>query len=418
MCKNDIKLMNILLISLYYPPDMGGASNRAVNSVSGLLKQGYNVKVIAGYPHYPHGNVKDNLRYRALVHEKQDCIDIFRVWIPPLPTEGILKRGLIYLSFMLSSLFALPWLGHVDLVFYVSPFSSTFVVPGLFYSLLKKSPLVLDCGDMWPNSAIDLGYLKSKWMIKIAKSTSYISYRIADGIAPINNTIKTGIIKDFGINQDKVHVVELGVDTSLFKPLSKDPVLVEKENLDGKFVVMYSGILGPAYDFDVILKASRILEHYKDIIIVLRGDGELKQKITQQMASQKISNMLLWPKVSDQKMVAKYLNLSDVLILPMKNVNVSITAIPSKVYEFLACGKPVIVCAEGELANMIKKYSSGLVVRTADEKAFAEAILQLYSDRKLAAVLGENAREAIVNNFSDNKVGQKLALLFNKIIDS
>ncbi|MGD0644428.1 MAG: glycosyltransferase family 4 protein [Candidatus Bathyarchaeia archaeon] len=406
--------MNILVISLYYPPDMGGASNRAGNAVAGLVKQGHHVKVIAGYPHYPLGNISKKFRKKALIKETRDGVDIFRVWVPPLPTRGMFKRGLIYLTFMFSSFFPFPWLGSIDGIFYVSPFSSTFIIPGLFYRVSKKARLILDCGDMWPNSAVDLGFIKSNGLIKLAKYTSYVSYRLADGIAPINNAIKAGILTNYGIQNKKVHVIELGINTEVFKPLPKDTILEEKEGLTGKFVVMYSGILGPAYDFGTIIKAAKLLEVFPEIAFVIRGDGELKRRISQQIKLKRPNNIIMLPKVDNQIDVVRYLNLADVFVLPMQNVKVSATAIPSKVYEFLSCGKPVICCAEGELPNLLKTLSAGLTVGLSDSKGLAHAILNLYQDRQLTGKLGKNARDNILKNYSDVQIGIKLEECFSK----
>ncbi|MHA1834023.1 MAG: glycosyltransferase family 4 protein [Candidatus Baldrarchaeia archaeon] len=406
--------MNILVISLYFPPDMGGASNRAWNAALGLKGRGHRVKVIAGFPHYPDGNIPRRYQGKAVVKEYLNGLEVYRVWVPPLPTEGIIKRFLIYFSFMWSSLFAVFWVGRVDGIFYVSPFSSTFVVPGLFYRVVKGARLILDCGDLWPNSAVDLGFLRSGWLIKMAKFTSYVSYRLANGIAPINHSIKRGILREYKVHESKVHVVELGVDPEVFRPLPKNPNLLERHGLQNKFVVMYSGVLGPAYDFDTILKAAKILESDRNIVFVIRGDGERKQEIIDKMDKYKLSNVVLLGKVESTNEVVEYLNLADLFVLPMKNVEVSQTAIPSKVYEYLACGKPIICCAEGELNDFLCKYNAGLTVSTGDFEALSKAILSIYKDHVERIDLGDNARKAIVEHFSNQKVGQKLENIFHR----
>lgn len=405
--------MNIVIISLYFPPDMGGASNRAWNAALGLKKQGHKIRVIAGFPHYPDGNIPRKYRGKAVVKEYLNDLEVLRVWIPPLPTEGIIKRFLIYFSFMWSSLFAVFWVDRVDDIFYVSPFSSTFFVPGLFYRIVKRAHLILDCGDLWPNSAVDLGYLRSGWLVKMAKFTSYVLYRLADGITPINNSIKRGIIREYKIDKSKVHVVELGVDPEVFRPLPKNVNLLEKEGLRGKFVAMYSGVLGPAYDFDVILEAAKILDSYKNIVFVIRGDGECKQAIINKMKKYELSNVILLGKVESVNEVVEYLNLADLFLLPMKNVEVSQTAIPSKIYEYLACGKPIICCAEGELNGLLCKFRAGLTVDTGDFEALSKAILSIYKDPVKRTKMGDNARKAIVEHFSNQKVGLKLENIFH-----
>jgi len=407
--------MNILVISLYFPPDMGGASNRAWNAALGLKGLGHKVKVIAGFPHYPDGNIPRRYRGKAVVKEYLNGLEVFRVWVPAIPTEGTVKRFLIYFSFMWSSLFAVFWVGKVDGVFYVSPFTSTFVVPGLFHRIVKRAPLILDCGDLWPNSAVDLGFLRSGWLVKIAKFTSYVSYRLADGIAPINDSIKRGILREYKVHEDQVHVVELGVDPKVFRPLPKNTNFLERYGLQNRFVVMYSGVLGPAYDFDIILKAAKILELNKNIVFVIRGDGECKQGIIDKMKEYGLSNVVLLGKVESINEVVEHLNLADVFVLPMRKVNVSQTAIPSKIYEYLACGKPIICCAEGELNNLLCKHKAGLTVSTGDFRALSKAILSVYRDHVKRTEMGENARKAIVEHFSNQKVGQKLENIFSRV---
>ncbi len=407
--------MNILVISLYFPPDMGGASNRAWNAALGLKGLGHKVKVVAGFPHYPNGNIPVRYKGKAIVKEYLKGLEIFRVWVPSLPTKGIAKRFWIYFSFMWSSLFAVFWVRKVDGIFYVSPFSSTFFVPGLFYHVVKRACLILDCGDLWPNSAVDLGFLRSGLLIKIARSTSYVSYRLADRIAPINDSIKRGILREYKVCEDEVHVVELGVDPEVFRLLPKNVGLLKKAGLQGKFVVMYSGVLGPAYDFDVILEAAKILESHDDIVFVIRGDGECKQAIVNKMEEFGLSNVVILGKVESINEVVEHLNLADLFVLPMKNVKVSQTAIPSKIYEYLACGKPTICCAEGELNDFICKYNAGLAVSTGDFETLSKAILSIYKDHAKRIEMGDNARKAIVEHFSNQKVGLKLEKIFQKV---
>ncbi len=404
--------MDLLVISLYFPPDMGGASNRSWNAALGLQKRGHKVKVIAGFPHYPSGDVPKKYRGKALVKERVDGLEVFRVWVPSIPTEGIVRRLLIYLSFMASSLFAVFSVGKVDGIFYVSPFTSTFLFPGLFYRVVKRAPLVLDCGDMWPNSAVDLGFLRSCWLVKAAEFTSFVSYRLADGVAPINRSIKEGIINEYGVPENKVHVVELGVDPEVFRPLPKNRGFLRRCGLRNRFVVMYSGVLGPAYDFEALLKVAEILKPYRNIVFVIRGDGEDKQTIIEKIEKRGLSNVLLLGRADGMHEVVEYLNLADVFVLPMKNVQVSQTATPSKIYEFLACGKPVICCAEGELKDFLCTYKAGLTVNMGDFEGLSKAILSMYENDLERGEMGKNANEVVVKHFSYEKVGRKLENVF------
>jgi len=178
---------------------------------------------------------------------------------------------------------------------------------------------------------------------------------------------------------------------------------------------MYSGVLGPAYDFHTILKAAKILESKRDIVFVIRGDGECEQMIVDTVKEFGLHNVVLLGKVERVEEVAQYLNLADVFVLPMKKVNVSETAIPSKVYEFLACGKPVICCAEGALAELVGLGDCGIAAKPGDPNVLAKAILSLFHNLDERIKMGIKGRKFVTSNFSYESVGKQLGIIFQNL---
>jgi len=397
--------LRVCIISQYFPPDMGGASTRVSNAIKGLRSRGHRVFVVTAFPHYPHGDVPREYRTRAFAVEGDEQVRVFRVWVPPLPHVGA-KRLVMYLSFTLFSLVALPFCGKVDVVWALSPnyFSS---VTGIFYKIVKRKPLVLDVVDLWPEALVNLGFLKSKFLVGIVNVGVDLFYRISDGIITLNSGMKREILRREK-DSSKVFIVENVVDLDVFRPLNVE----RPEFLRGKFVVMYSGNLGPMYDFDTVLEVAKDLSRFEDIVFVLRGSGERLDMIKSGIKEFGLDNVFVFDKVFDVKEVAEFLNMADVLFLPMKKLDNAEVSFPIKLIEYLACGKPVVCCAEGETAKLACESKAGFVVSPSDSKALSEMILKLYSNKDHGGKLGKNGRAFSEECFSHQGMAVKLENFF------
>jgi len=398
--------LRICIISQYFPPDIGGASTRVSNAVKGLRKGGHKILVVTAFPHYPHGRIPQKYKRKAFAVEGDDEVKVLRVWVPPLPHEGGAKRLIMYVSFTLFSLIALPFSGKVDIIWAVSPNYFSFI-SGLFYKMAKKVPLVLDVVDLWPEALVNLGFLRSKFIIGIVNASVNFFYKISDGIITLNLSMKREILKREN-NPDKVFIVENVVDLDVFRPLK-----VEKPKfLRNKFLVMYSGNLGPMYDFDTVLETARNLAYVKNIVFILRGKGEYEREIKKKIENLKLSNVLLYTKVFKEEELVKFLNITDVFLLPMKKLDNPNISFPLKLIEYFACEKPVICCAAGETARIVHDSSGGLAVEPESPRALAKAILKLYRNIGYAKRLAVNGRRFALRYFSYDVMAKKLEKVF------
>jgi glycosyltransferase involved in cell wall biosynthesis len=398
--------LRICIISQYFPPDIGGASTRVSNAIKGLGKRGHKIFVVTAFPHYPHGQIPYEYKRRAFAVEGDDNVRVMRVWVPPLPHEGGAKRLIMYISFTLFSSIALPFSGKVDIIWAVSPNYFSFI-SGLFYKMAKKAPLVLDVVDLWPEALVNLGFLKSKLIISIINVTVDFFYKISNGIITLNLGMKREILKREN-NPGKVFIVENVVDLDVFRPLEVERL----EFLRNKFVVMYSGNLGPMYDFDTVLEAARNLAHIEDIVFIIRGRGECEQEIKKKIKNLKLSNVLLYTEVLNGSELIEFLNFADVFLLPMKKLNSPDISFPLKIVEYLACGKPVICCAEGETARIVRDSNAGLVIEPENSSFLTTAILKLYKQGEYAKFFGKNGRTFVLKNLSSQKITKKLENIF------
>ena len=391
--------MNVLIVAQYFPPDLCGSATRAFNVASGLLKKGCRVKVVSGFPHYPLGKIPAAYRRKALKREKFIGINLVRVWIPALPHIGIVNRVVLNLCFIISSLFALPLVGKVDIVWAANPNLLSFF-PALIYSFVKRRPIVRNVDDLWPEVFYDLGLVKSKLPKILLDFLAYLSYVVPAAVTPISSAYKQRIVEKYGVRAENVHVIEVGVDSVESSTLEK--------GTKSHFVVMYSGILGVGYDFENVLKAASSISEYEDIVFVIRGIGECKAKIRKLIDELKLKNVVLDTNFLPKPKLLALLRSADVFLLPMKSIKAVEGGLPTKVFEYQACGKPVVCCSKGEPARYVQMTKSGLTVNPGDPEALARAVLKLYKDRKLAYELGLNGQRYVSENLTCEKIGERM----------
>ena len=400
--------LKVLVLAQYFSPDMGGGSTRASNVVKGLIGQkcevkGCGVTVVAAFPHYPYGKVPLQYRRRAIVSESFGAARVFRVWVPALPHSSVINRVILHFLFCVSSLFALPFVGEVDVVWGANPNLFSFF-PSLVYGFVKRVPVVRNVDDLWPEVFYELGLVKSKMAQKVLDFLAWLSYVVPVAVTPISEGFKRRIVARYGVSPEKVRVVEVGVDG--VKPL----------NFDGdskkRFTVMYSGVLGLGYDFDVVLEAARFLSENGDVVFVIRGVGEMAPKLKKAISELGLRNVFLDTRFLPKDELSALLGSADVFVLPMAGMSFVDLGLPSKVFEYQAYGKPIVCVSGGEAARYVEATGSGLVVKPKDAEGLAEAVVRLYEDRKLAAELGWNGWRYVSENLTSEKIGEHMYKVF------
>ncbi len=390
--------LKVLVLAQYFSPDMGGGSARASNVVDGLLDQGCDVTVVAAFPHYPYGHVPSQYKHKAMVSERIVGAKVFRVWIPALPHNSPLNRVILHLCFVVSSLFALPFVGKVDVVWGANPNLFSFF-PSLVYSFVKRVPIVRNVDDLWPEVFYELGYVKSKFTQNILDFLAWLSYVVPAAITPISAGYKRSIVAKYGVSPSKVGVVEVGVTDA--KPISR-------KRPENRFVVMYSGVLGLGYDFDVVLEAAALLSKNEDVVFIIRGVGDMAQSLKDAIGELGLRNVVLNTDYLTKEKLASLMDSADVFMLPMAAMSFVDLGLPTKVFEYQAYGKPIICISGGEPARYVEATKSGLVVEPNDADGFAGAVVRLYEDREFAVELGLNGRRHVLMDFTAKKIGERM----------
>ena len=392
--------MRVLVIAQYFPPDMGGGATRALNAAQGLSIAGCDVTVIAAFPHYPTGNVPKNCRMRPFTVDRIGDLKLFRTFVPPIASVGYFRRLILFISFIFSSLFVYFHIGPVDVVWVANP-NVTAMMPGIVYSRMKKCPVVQNVDDLWPEVLFEIGVKKQSIFGRIATLFAKIAYRFADALTPISPAYTEVIARNYSFPRSKIFEVKAGVDLSRFP--KSDPKLPHK----GPFRVLYIGAFSPAYDFEQVFYAARLLQN-ENIEFVIQGGGELSHRLLEQSKVMKLNSLHIVNKIVDRKEVARLLSTANALLLPLGGSEMVEYGISSKLYEYQASGRPILCISKGQPGRYIKDTNSGIVIPSGDSKALAEAILFLRANEEEANRMGRNGRRFVEQNLSIEHIGKQL----------
>jgi len=386
---------------------MGGGATRAYNAVKGMTLNGAKVTVIAAFPHYPHGNIPKQYRWKPLKIEWQEGVKIIRTFVPPLPSKGLAYRLVLFLSFAVSSLLALPAVGKIDIVWAANPNIISFY-PAQIYAWTKRVPVALNVDDLWPEDMYSLNLLKPNTLpAKIAETLARIAYHKSKAITPISPYYNLVICGRYLADPSKVKPVRAGVDTSKFKPCPP-------RQRGNKFTVLYSGAFSVAYDFEQVLQAAKLLQN-ENVEFVLQGGGEVTPLVKKRVKELGLTNVKVIDKILPREEVAKLLCQADALLLPLRDFGRPYLGISSKLYEYQVAGKPILCAARGAPALHVIKTSSGLVSEPGNSILLAENIISLIRDALKAEEMGANGRKFIEKEANIVKIGLELLTIFDAI---
>jgi colanic acid biosynthesis glycosyl transferase WcaI len=402
--------LNVLIIGEYFPPDIGGAATRASNVAKALTINGCNVTVISAFPHYPTGKIPEAYKHKPISIGHDGKHRVIRTFVLPFESKGLFKRLLIFWSFVISSLFAMPFVGNIDVIWAANP--DVFVlVPAITYGAIKKKPVVSNVDDLIIEDLYDLNLVKKGSLVSnLAEIFAKFLFSRVNCVTPISPGYIPTIAR-YGIDKKRIQVIRGGVDLDIFKACARE----KKSN---NFVVLYSGSLSIAYDFEQVFKAAKILEHSApDVLFIIQGKGELLRSIRACVNLLELKNVMIIDKLLSREEVGELLCQADVLILPLANFKTPYRGMSSKLYEYQAVEKPIICCSNGLPSTYIEETGSGISVPPGDYGEIAKAILFLKQNSALAQTMARSGRQFVEREASIKVIGLQLKELFSKFIN-
>ncbi|HDR7514043.1 glycosyltransferase family 4 protein [Bacillus mobilis] len=395
--------MKIMFLTQYFPPEVGAPQNRIFELAKLLVNRGHEVTVLTGMPCYPANEIFDGYKGKLLMKEEIDGVKVVRTWLYATKNPGFIPRLMNYFSFTFSSLFIGTFsVAKQDVVITESP--PLFLgMSGYLISILKRAKFIFNVSDLWPESAVKLGVLNNKQLIKLSTWLEEFCYKKS---ALILGQTK-GIIDN--INQrgyDNTYLLTNGVDTSFFNKDKANNELRNQLKLQEKFLVCYAGIIGIAQGLDLILDCAEKLKDNKDVHFLLIGEGPEKQRLIKKAENLSLENISFVPLQPKEKMPG-VIAAMDATIIPLKNLDLFKGALPSKMFEALASELPIILSVDGEAKKLIEASGGGITVEPENVEQVTKAILKLYEDTDFAKKLGENGRAFVKEHYAREIIAQK-----------
>ncbi len=369
--------MHILFLTDNFPPESNAPASRTFEHCREWVRAGHQVTVMTCTPNFPKGKVFDGYRNRLWQQEEMSGIRVIRVWSYITANEGFIKRILDYQSFMLSATLAAPFVRRVDVVVGTSPQFFT-ACAAYLVSRIKRIPFVFELRDMWPESIKAVGAMKDSAVIRVLERIEMFLYRKAARIVTVTHAFKDALIRR-GIDGSKVDVVTNGVDLSHFAPQVKDSVLVQKFSLQGMFVAGYIGTHGMAHALETLLEAALTLQKTpgaENVRLLFLGDGARKNNLKIQARMMGLENVLFLESVSKDQVV-RYWSLLDVSVIHLRKSDLFTTVIPSKLFECMGMGLPVLHGVAGESADIVRREQVGEVFESENAQRLVEGLLRM-----------------------------------------
>lgn len=397
--------MRIVVISHFFPPEIGAPSARLFEMAKHWVELGNEVHVITCFPNHPTGLIPEEYRGMKYMYEEMDGIHVHRNYVYATPNTGFIKKTLGHISFMLSSVFiSMKKIKNPDVIITSSPtFFSIF--SGYWYSLRKKAPFVLEIRDLWPAAMIELGVMKKGLITNILEKLELFFYRKSKSLIMVTKSFKENVVNR-GIDRGKVHVITNGVNQELFYPKEKNKELINKYDLDNKFVISYVGAHGISQNLGTILKVAKRLEKVTELQFLFIGEGAEKNKLKQIAHEQEIDNVTFIDS-QPKEMIPEFYNISDLSLIPLKNIELFKTFIPSKMFEIMACGVPIVASLEGEAADILNESQAAEVVKPDNPEEIMQAITRLKDDKTLFKKLKRNGPAFVEQNYSRRMLAEK-----------
>ena len=404
--------MKILFLSHYFPPEVNAPALRAFEHCRTWAQAGHEVTVVSCVPHHPMGRVYPGYRNRLWQREEHEGIRVVRLLTYVTANEGFLKRTFNYFFYMLMTIFAAPFLPRCEVVVTTSPqfFNG---LAGYFVSRMKRAPWVLEIRDLWPESILAVGAITNPRIIRLLEGLEAFAYRKADAIVSVTDSFVAHIEERGG--RGKVTVIKNGVDCSLFHQTPRDEAFARELNLEGKFVASYVGTHGMAHGLETILHAADKLRDDPAIAFLMVGDGAEKRTLYEEKVRRNLDNVVMIDQQPRDAM-PRIWSVTDVSLVLLRNRALFKKVIPSKIFESMAMGRPIILGVEGESRSLLEAAGSGVAIEPENADQLATVLRNLAREHITYERMAESGMTYVTANFDRNKLAMKYLDLLADVI--
>ena len=394
---------------------MGAPSARTFEHARRWVELGHDVTVVTGFPNHPTGIIRPEYRGQFVKRERIAGIDLLRTWVYCAANKGFFRRVLNFFSFFFSSLI----LGAVmtrrpDVVIGTSP-QFFCAVAAYLLSRIKRVPFIFEVRDIWPQSAIEMGVLKNRWLIRALEAIEMHLYRRAVLIVPVAESTREYLLNK-GIPPEKIKIITNGIDANYLASSSVQPEEVRRQlGLADKFVVSYIGTHGMAHALDVVLNVAKQFSADSNVHFLFIGEGAEKANLKRLAEQLSLSNLTFLDQQPRERLLGFY-RASDVSLVPLRRLAIFRKVLPSKLFELMGVGCPIICSVEGEAARLVANSEAGLCIKPENADDLFAAINKLRFDSELRKQMRANGQQYVKIHYLRSALAEKyLAVIGDRL---
>lgn len=405
--------MKVLITTQVFPPEVHPSAVMVKELAEALSGKGWQVSVAAGYPNHPYGRLYPGYNKQLLTVDAQNGFRLIRGWHLINPSSSMISRALVMISQCGAYFFEAMASPKPNVVISYGPP----LIGPLVSSLIarrNKAKLLTLIYDIYPDIAVEMGYLKNPAIIAATRKLEDLIYRRSDKIVVLSEGFRRTLIEEKGVDPQKVTVIPVWLDVRDIVSMSRDnPWRQEMGIGPEKFVVLYAGTIGLVSGAEVVVDAANRLESYQDILFLFVGAGYAKDRVKNKVRELGIKNIGFLPFQPRERLseVQATADVSLVTLAPGRGK----TSVPSKVLGYMAAARPVIAAVDEncDTEELVRKAQCGLVVPPGEGKALAEAILYFYQNQDACRIAGRSGykyflknleRKLVINRFLDEIV--------------
>jgi O-antigen biosynthesis protein WbqP len=344
--------------------------------------------------------------------ERVGGVAIERVWLYATPHKTPVTRLWNHLSFA-SSAFGPAFAGPRPDVVLASMPPLFLGVTALLAAWWHRAPFVLDCRDDWPWTAVSLGELREGLSTRLLGGLTLFLQRRAARVVAANPAMQRAF-QSHGVDAGRLVLCTNGADTDLFRPAPPDGRCAEGGVAGRPLTVLYAGTHGLIHGMEALLDAAERLRERRDLRFVLVGDGVAKVALQRRARETGLTQVEFRPSVAPERLVEE-IQAAGICVATMRDHPQCAEAVPVKLYDYLACGRPVVAAVAGDAARLVEESGGGIVVRPEDGAALAAALASLSSDPALRATLAAHGPPYIEANYSRRASGARLAAVLDEV---
>ncbi|MDC1433205.1 glycosyltransferase family 4 protein [Burkholderiales bacterium] len=394
--------MKVLIFSQYFWPE----TFRINDVAKSLLEKGVDVEVLTGKPNYPRGKIYNEYRAWGFNQDSYRGISINRVPLIPRGRSGW-QLALNYLSFVISGLIFAPFLlrkKKFDVIFTYAPSPILQAIPAIFLGKIKGCPVVLSVQDLWPESLLATGYVRNRIVVVIVERIVRFIYKHVDLLLVQSQAFERPV-KAYASGTPVVYYPN-SVDSTFAVPATIE--LPSINGMDDSFSVLFAGNIGSAQAVGVIVDAATLLRSYGNINFIVLGEGSSREWMLKEVQQRALTNLHL-PGMFPLEVMPGLMQMASVLLVTLADQPIFAATVPNKIQAYLAAGRPIIACLNGEGARLVVEAEAGLATPAEDPKSLADTVLLLHGlsageQRKM----GENGRNYYQKHFNHDRLIDQL----------